>query len=339
MKLEDIPEIFKSDSTELLRKLANTAKKTTDQYIGRAIGLYAPLYISNYCENLCVYCGFHSGNKLARKKLSPEDIEIECLALSKTGIQNILILTGESRTASPVSYIKESASIAKRFFPNVSIEVYPLETEEYRDLYLAGVDGVTLYQETYDRERYAKLHLAGKKKDYDYRINAIERIAESGIRHISMGILLGLSDWRKDIYALYRHLDIIWRKYPGIEYSLSFPRLTKINDDTNSYFNVSDVDMLKIISTARMLFPRVGINLSTRESKSFREKILEYGITKISAGSKTSVGGYGRSEKKSKEMQFQVNDERSLAQIKSMLLRNGFDPVLTDWRGITNERI
>lgn len=339
MKLEDVPEILRSDSKELLEELASAAKKTTEQYFGRTIGLYTPLYISNYCENLCVYCGFHSNNMLIRKKLGPKEIKRECIALAKTGIQNILILTGGSRTQTPVVYIKDSILIAKRYFQNIAIEVYPLETKEYRELYLAGVDGVALYQETYNRERYARLHLEGEKKDYEYRFNAIERIARSGIRHISMGVLLGLSDWRKDIYALFSHLDSIWRKYPGIEYSLSFPRLTKIKDDTNSYVKVSDIDMLKIISVARLLFPRAGINLSTRESASFRERILGFGVTKMSAGSKTSVGGYAAAEKIGKGEQFQVNDKQSLSQVRSMLIKNGFDPVFTDWRGIANERI
>lgn len=339
MKLEDIPEIFKTDSKELLEELASAAKKTTEQYFGRTIGLYAPLYISNYCENLCVYCGFHSGNMLTRKKLGPEEMERECIALSKTGIQDILILTGGSRAQTPVSYIKDSVLIAKRHFPDISIEVYPLQTEEYRDLYLAGVDGVALYQETYNKALYARLHLEGEKKDFGYRFNAIERIAKSGIRHVSMGVLLGLSDWREDVYALFRHLDSIWRKYPGIEYSLSFPRLKKIKGDANSYVKVSDIDMLKIISTARLLFPRTGINLSTRESGSFREKLLGFGVTKMSAGSKTSVGGYAADALAGKGEQFRVNDKQSSSQVRSMLIKNGFDPVFTDWRGIANEQI
>lgn len=264
-------------------------------------------------------------------------MEKECSALSKTGIQNILLLTGESRTASPVSYIKDSVLIAKKYFPNISVEIYPLETEEYRELFLTGVDGVALYQETYNKKRYAELHLEGKKKDYDHRYNAIERIAKSGIRHISMGVLLGLSDWREDIKVLFNHLDYIWKKYPGIEYSLSFPRLLKIGNDPHSYTYVKDIEMLEIITSARIRFPRVGINLSTRETQSFRDKILEYGITMMSAGSSTIVGGYDKSENISGDKQFQVNDERPLSEVKSMLINNGFDPILTDWRRITNE--
>lgn len=334
-KLCDIPDIFKSGSKELLGELASQASETTKQYFGRTIGLYAPIYISNYCDNYCVYCGFNSKNNITRKKLSFEEIEKECLTLKKIGIQNILILTGESRNQSPVSFIKGSVLIAKKYFPNISLEIYPLETEEYKELFLAGVDGIALYQETYNRHRYEELHLEGKKKDYDYRLNAVERIAKSGIRRISMGVLLGLSDWKEDVYALFSHLDDLWRKFPGIEYSLSFPRLLKITNDANLYAKVDDFDMLKIVSAARILFPRVGINLSTRESAYFRDKILSFGITSISAGSSTVVGGYNSIKKN--DGQFETNDKRPLKDIKAMLIENGFDPVITDWRRIPNE--
>jgi 2-iminoacetate synthase len=318
----------------MIEELAFAARDMTIRHFGRIISLYAPLYISNYCDNHCVYCGFHSGRDIPRKKLSSSELEAECRALAGTGIQNILILTGESRIHSPVTYIKESALTAKKYFPNIGLEIYPLETEEYRELYLAGVDGITLYQETYNREVYQKLHVSGEKRNYDYRYDAPFRMAEAGIRHISLGILLGLSDWREDIQHLFSHLKLLWRKYPGIEYSLSFPRLQIVTDDSFKYHKVTDLDMLKIITSARLLFPRVGINLSTRENPAFRDKIIGFGVTRMSAGSSTCVGGYYNS---SDSHQFTVNDRRSLAQIKTMLIDKGYDPVITDWRSITNE--
>jgi len=213
-----------------------------------------------------------------------------------------------------------------------------METEEYRELYRAGVDGVTMFQETYDRKRYEELHLAGPKKDYDYRVNAPERMAAGGIRHIGMGALLGLAEWRIEVSRLFRHVRYLERKYPGVEYTLSFPRIRPVARDDRRYFPVSDLDMVKIVSVGRLLFPRAGINISTRESAEFRDRIVEIGITKMSAGSVTSVGGYAEHGPEERlDGQFEVHDCRSVAEIKAMLKKAGLDPVVTDWRNIVNE--
>jgi 2-iminoacetate synthase len=333
----DLATILHTDSRDLLENLAYASREVSRRYFGYTISLYAPLYISNYCENDCTYCGFQAHADIARKKLTLDDIKDECLTLYEKGIRSILILTGESRKHSPVSYIREAVVIAKSFFPNIALEVYPLETEEYHDLFVSGVDGVTLYQETYNRHRYAEVHPAGRKRDYDYRYNAPERMAKAGIRHISLGVLLGLSDWREDVPSLFDHLRRLEKKYPGVEYSLSFPRLQKIPHDDHQYFKISDADMLKLICTARLLFPRVGINLSTRESAAFRDRVFEFGVTRMSAGSSTKVGGYIHQEIDERNGQFHVNDTRSLDEIKTMLAGRGFDPVITDWRNISNE--
>ncbi len=336
--LHDLGRIFSSDDKGLLEELAAAAREATRQYFGRAIGLYAPLYISNYCRNRCAYCGFQAAIHIPRKKLSLAEIEEECRALAGRGIRSCLILTGESRYHSPPSYIREAITIAGRHFAGVSLEVYPLETEEYHELYLAGADGVTLFQETYDRARYAELHLAGPKRNYDYRVAAPERMAKAGIRQISMGALLGLADWHKDVSALFSHLRYLERTYPGVEYTLSFPRIRPVEGDERRYFDVTDRDMVKIMCVARLLFPRVGINISTRESAEFRDQVIQFGVTKMSAGSLTTVGGYSDPNAEvPREGQFQVHDQRSLAQIKAMLESKGFDPVITDWRNIVNQ--
>lgn len=314
-----------------LEELAQQAQALTRQYFGKAIGLYAPLYLANYCENACVYCGFHAGIKIPRLKLTPEQIDQECQAIAKTGIQNILLLTGESRTHTPPEYLRTAIEIAKKYFPNISLEVYPLETPEYQMLFQAGADGVTIYQETYDRTRYAELHPMGKKRDYDYRYNTPARIAAAGIRHISIGPLLGLADWHTDIPAVFAHMRSLEKAYPGVEYSFSFPRIQKINE--YNYQLVSDADMVRIMCIARILFPRIGINLSTRESAKFRDNVVPLVVTRMSAGSLTTVGGYTK-KNQNNAPQFSVNDERSLAEIKAMLVAKGFDPVLTDWRRI-----
>lgn len=304
-----------------LELLVNEAEKITRQYFGKTIGLYAPLYISNYCENECLYCGFNAAHKINRKKLSATEIELECQTLQKTGIQNILILTGESRKNSPVEYIKEAVLIAKKYFPYIALEVYPLETAEYQELALAGVDGVTLYQETYDREIYQKIHLSGKKIDYDYRRQTPERIAQAGIRNINLGVLLGLADWQQDTAALFEHLEYLLKKYPGVEYGLSFPRMQGWPGCNFKYQAVSDPDLVKIIAQARVRFPRIDINLSTRESAQFRDNILNLGITRMSAGSLTTVGGYAKPDDSGE--QFEVNDDRSLQYFLDSLF--GFD--------------
>jgi 2-iminoacetate synthase len=335
---DEVGDIFRSEEKGLLETLARSAQEVTRQYFGRAVALYAPLYLSNFCGNKCAYCGFQASRHVERKKLSSGEIEKECAALAATGIRSCLLLTGESRFHSPPSYIKEAITIAGKYFANIGIEVYALETGEYRELYRAGADGVTLFQETYDRARYDEVHLAGPKKNYDYRVNAPERIAQAGFRQISMGVLLGLADWRRDVVSLFEHLRHMERKYPGVEYTLSFPRLRPVADDKRAYVEVSDRDMVKIMCVARLLFPRAGINLSTRETAEFRDHAVELGVTKISAGSLTSVGGYGDPKREAhRDGQFEVHDARSLAEIKSMLLRHGFDPVVTDWRNIVNE--
>ena len=337
LRFEDLKYIFHTEDRRLLEDLARAAQALTRQTFGRAISLYAPLYLSNYCENRCAYCGFQAGmGQVARSKLTCVQIDRECKALAATGFRSILLLTGESRFHSPPSYIKEAVTVAGRYFPNVALEVYPLETEEYRELYLAGADGVTLFQETYDRRRYDELHPAGPKKVFDYRYRAPERIALAGFRHISMGALLGLADWREEVPRFFRHVRDMEKAYPGVEYTLSFPRLRPVANDNRSYHEVTDRDMVKIVCAGRLLFPRAGINLSTREDPEFRDRIIDFGITKMSAGSLTSVGGYADHGQGVQDGQFEVHDRRNFAEIKAMLVRKGYDPVVTDWRNIAN---
>jgi 2-iminoacetate synthase len=319
-----------------LEELAQKAARLTRQYFGRAIPLYTPLYLSNYCTSHCIYCGFHSHNKIKRAKLDPAEIDMEMRSISITGIQNILLLTGESPKATPLSYLKEAVELAKRYFQGISLEVYPMAEEEYREVFLTGADGITIYQETYDRARYAKVHLAGQKKDYDFRRGAPERIARSGLRQISLGILLGLGPLAEDLAALYEHLRELESKYPGVEYSLSFPRLRPIKHQTFAADTVSDMEFVKILCLTRVLFPRVGINLSTRETAEFRNQALNLSVTRISAGSRTTVGGYAPSDEEG-DPQFDIHDERSTADMVQYLRTHNFDPVFTDWRRIDNQ--
>ncbi|MBF0121984.1 MAG: 2-iminoacetate synthase ThiH, partial [Candidatus Omnitrophica bacterium] len=304
------------------------------QYFGRAIGLYTPLYLSNFCSSQCIYCGFNTHQKIKRVQLTPPEINSEMRAIAKTGVQNILLLTGESPDITPVTYLTEAIIIAKRYFQGISLEVFPMNEEDYRTLYNAGADGVTIYQETYDRTRYSKVHLAGEKRNYDFRRSAPERIARAGFRQISLGVLQGLGPLAEDLAALYTHLRALEKEFPGVEYSLSFPRLRTIKAKEFTTSPVDDITFVKILCLTRILFPRVGINLSTRESAEFRNNALELSVTRISIGSRTTVGGYA--EEASNDPQFDMADTRSAAEMIQYLKNHNFDPVFTDWRRIEN---
>jgi len=319
-----------------LETLAARAVDLTTQYFGKTISIYAPLYLSNYCDNECVYCGFNCKADIPRMQLSEKEIEQECQRLQRVGIQSVLLLTGESRSSTPPEYIESAVRIATRYFPHVALEIYPLETSEYACLFQAGADGVTLYQETYDRDRYAQLHRRGKKRNYDYRYEAPKRLSSVGFHHVSLGVLLGLADWKRDVIALYEHLRYLEHHYPGVEFNLSFPRLQRLTDAEFETFHVSDLEMVKILCVTRILFSRTGINLSTREDPHFRNHILGLGVTRISAGSSTKVGGYATHRDESSPGQFPINDERTVPEIVSLIKSKGFDPIFTDWRHFSN---
>lgn len=330
-----IQNLLENQDSQQLERLAQAARKTTRQYFGRAIGLYTPLYLSNYCSSHCVYCGFHSHHPIKRVKLSAEETDREMSAIAGTGIQNILLLTGESPQATPLDYLKNAVKLARKYFQGISLEIYPLDEAGYRELYLEGAEGITIYQETYDRSRYGEVHLAGQKTDYDFRRNAPARIARGGMRQISLGILLGLGPLAEDLYALYNHLREMEQAFPGIEYSLSFPRLRTINSQNFAGTAIDDTTMIKILCLTRLLFPRTGINLSTRESAEFRNHALEIAVSRISVGSRTTVGGYLESSRENAP-QFDIADERDAKETLGYLRNHGFDPVFTDWRRIAN---
>jgi 2-iminoacetate synthase len=336
ISLDNIKNILADQNPQETESLAQKAAALTRQHFGRTITLYAPLYLSNYCSSHCTYCGFHSHHRIQRMKLTPQQIHREMHHVARTGIENILLLTGESYQATPLSYLKEAVVIAKQYFTSISLEVHPMTMAEYRDLYQTGVDGITVYQETYDRVRYSEVHISGKKSDYDFRYATPQRAAEAGIRYISLGILLGLSNPAEDLYALYQHLYHLERHYPGVEYSLSFPRLRTIKGREFAVCDVDDLTYIKILCLSRLLFPRVGINLSTREHPQLRDHALEIGVTRISAGSNTAVGGYSIKSPEDQDPQFDIEDHRSVTEIISMLKSRNFDPVFTDWRPIGN---
>lgn len=335
--LNQIDSILRNQDPAFLESLARKAADITRQQFGRTIVLYSPLYLSNFCSSHCTYCGFKSVNRIRRFKLTTEQMHTEMRFVADQGIENILLLTGESYQVTPVAYLKEAVAVAKQYFPSIHLEVHPMDTEEYRELFQEGVDGVTVYQETYDQARYKDVHVSGTKADYHFRYGTPERAAKGGIRTLAMGILLGLADnTARDLFDLYEHLRFMEKNYPGVEYSLSFPRFQPIKgiDFTNN--TIDDKTFIKVISLTRVLFPRVSLNLSTREKPALRDRVLEIGITRMSAGSNTSVGGYTQLKPEEQDPQFDIEDSRSVREIIQLLKQKNFDPVLTDWRRIKN---
>ncbi len=312
-----------------LETMAQQAHRLTVQQFGHTILLYTPLYLANFCVNQCVYCGFHAHNKIERKKLSLEQVRAEAEAIAATGLKHILILTGESRYHSSVDYIKECVQTLKEKFTSISIEVYPLATEEYAELVTAGVDGMTIYQETYHEQTYAELHPAGPKRDYRYRLDAPERACQSGIRAVNIGALLGLSDWRSEAFLTGVHADYLQRKYLDVEISMSPPRMRPHVGGFPPKVVVSDKNLVQYVLAFRLFMPRSGITLSTRESAVFRNKMVKLGVTKMSAGSCTAVGGHSE---EASVGQFEISDERSVAEMAAMLYSQNYQPVYKDWQ-------
>lgn len=318
-----------------LENLAQRARETTLNNFGRTIQLYTPMYLSNYCDNACLYCGFNVNNKIDRKVLVPEEVEKEAGFISSTGIRHILILTGESREMSPTGYIKDCIKILKKHFSSISIEVYPLAEDEYRELIAAGVDGLTIYQEAYDESVYSKMHPDGPKSDYRFRLGAPERGARAGMRNVNIGVLLGLAPWREEVLCLGLHARYLQDKFPDVEIGVSLPRIRPQVSGFKAGYEVSDKNLVQIILALRLFLPRLGIALSTRERPELRENLIPLGITRMSAGSTTRVGGHTTGHKDDDyAFQFEISDPRSVEEIKAMLGEKGYQPVLKDWMHI-----
>lgn len=315
-----------------LESMAQRAHTLTRHYFGNTIQLYAPMYLSNYCDNSCLYCGFNLNNNISRRKLTLEELEKEAQFISSSGLKHILILTGESRTQSPVNYIQDCVKVLKKYFTSISIEVYPLTESEYAQLVGQGVDGLTIYQEVYDEKLYAKMHVLGPKSNYKFRLDAPERGAREKMRSVSIGALLGLGDWRREALFLGLHAKYLQDNFPDVEIGVSVPRIQPQVSDFKAIRQVSDKNIVQIILALRIFLPRLGITISTRESCAFRENILPLGVTRMSAGSVTSVGGYALyKEENDCSGQFEIQDQRSVEKVKVMLEDKGYQPVFKDW--------
>ncbi len=336
--VEDFMVLLSPAAEPFLERMAERARLETSRHFGNTVYLFTPLYIANYCENYCVYCGFNCYNHINRMKLNKEQIEREMQIISESGMEEILILTGESRTQSSIEYIGEACKLARRYFRMVGLEIYPVNTEEYRYLHECGADYVTVFQETYDTERYEQLHLLGHKRIYPYRFDAQERAILGGMRGVACSALLGLSDFRKDALASALHVYYLQRKYPHAEMSLSCPRLRPIiNNDRINPLDVHETQLCQIICAYRIFLPYVGITVSSRESESFRNGIVKIAATKVSAGVSTGIGDH-ESKYTGKEQdsvqgdeQFEINDSRSFKAMYNDITDEGLQPVLNDY--------
>ena len=330
LKPDDFGVILSPAALPFLEELAKKAVTETRKHFGNNVCLFTPLYISNYCENHCVYCGFNCKNKIRRGKLSFAEMEEELKAIAETGLKELLILTGESRHQSGVGYIGEAIKLAANYFTNIGIEIYPLNSDEYAYLHDCGADFVSVYQETYNIDKYEQVHLSGSKRIFPYRFYSQERAIQGGMRGVAFGALLGLDDFRKDAFATGLHAFLMQQKYPHAEIAFSTPRLRPfINNADNNPNDVHEKQLLQVMIAFRLLMPYAGITISTRERAGFRDNVIGMVATKISAGVSVGVGGHKLEEKA--DEQFEISDPRSVPEVHRMILSKGLQPVYTDY--------
>ena len=337
--IEDLKALLSPAAEAFLEPMAERARLETSRHFGNTVYLFTPLYIANYCANYCVYCGFNCYNHIQRMKLSMEQIEHEMKVIADSGMEEILILTGESRSKSDVVYIGEACKLARKYFRMVGLEIYPVNTDEYRYLHECGADYVTVFQETYDADKYEQLHLLGHKRVWPYRFDAQERALRAGMRGVAFSALLGLSDFRKDALASALHVYYLQRKYPHAEMSLSCPRLRPIvNNENINPMDVHERQLCQVLCAYRIFLPYVGITVSSRESAQFRDGIVRIAATKVSAGVSTGIGDheqkYGGKEQEGSEAgdeQFAIDDGRSLERMYRDIAEEGLQPVLNDY--------
>ena len=326
----DLLNLLSGQALSFLEEMARKAKGITHQYFGRTIGLYAPMYISDYCSNHCTYCGFNAAMDFKRTRLSLAEIEQEAKAISDAGIRHILILTGEAPAKTPMPYLEKAVGVLKKYFSSIALEMFPMDEEMYRVLKKAGADSLTVYQEVYDQRIYKEVHPKGKKSDYHYRLLTPERGARAGFRAVNIGTLFGLGEPMSEAFMACLHARYLEQEFQDVEVSLSLPRMTKARGGIEPKNILTDMGFVQVMLAWRLFMPRIGINISTRESAFFRDKLIHLGATRYSAGSKTDVGGYALKPNDA-TAQFEVTDTRSVKEISDMIRQSGYQPVFKDW--------
>ncbi len=335
--IEDFKALLSPAAMPFLEDMAKRAKSETSKHFGNTVYMFTPLYIANFCENYCIYCGFNCYNDINRKKLNMDEIEHEMKVIADSGIEEILMLTGESRSMSSIEYIGDACKLARRYFRNVGLEIYPVNSDEYRYLHECGADYVTVFQETYDPVKYETLHLMGHKRVFPYRFEAQERAIMGGMRGVGISALLGLADFRKDALATALHAYYLQRKYPHVEYSLSCPRLRPIiNNEKINPLDVHEKELCQVLCAYRIFLPYIGITVSSREQKHFRDGIVKIAATKVSAGVSTGIGDHeskynGLEDEDAGDEQFEISDARSFDEMYGDMSSEGLQPVLNDY--------
>lgn len=327
--LEDFKALISPAAMPYLEQMAQLSHQLTLQRFGNTMQLFAPMYLSNECQNICTYCGFSLDNKIKRKTLNDIEIAREVKAIKAMGFDHVLLVTGEANQTVGVDYLEHAIQRIRPHFANVSMEVQPLDQADYERLIPSGLHAVLVYQETYHEADYKKHHPKGKKSNFQYRLETPDRLGRAGIHKMGLGTLIGLEDWRVDSFFTAMHLDYLERTYWQTKYSLSFPRLRPFSGGLEPKVAMNDKELVQLICAYRILNQEVELSLSTRETNIFRNHAIKLGITTMSAGSKTNPGGYAV-EPQSLE-QFEISDERSPAAIQEMLRSHGYEPVWKDW--------
>lgn len=329
LSIENLKALLSSAAEDFIEELAFKSAKTKQKYFGNSISLFTPLYLSNYCNSKCVYCGFQKGNKIARAKLGEDEIHEEMQAIAKTGLQEILMLTGEGREFASVEYIAKACKIARQYFKIVGVEIYPMNEDEYKILHENGCDYVTIFQETYNPLKYSKIHLGGEKRIFPYRFNGQERALRAGMRGVAFAALLGIDDFRKDALATALHAYFLQKAYPHAEISISVPRLRPIINNAKIHpKDVSEKRLLQVLCAYRLFLPFAGITISSRERVGFRDEVVKLGATKMSAGVSVGIGEH-KGEKKG-DGQFEISDDRGVDEILAMLKNSNLQAVMSD---------
>lgn len=328
--IEDFKALLSLAALNCLEEIAAAAQRERTRYFGNSVNIFTPLYLANYCENYCIYCGFNCHNKIQRAKLTAEQMEQEMQNIAATGMQEILLLTGESRRMSDIDYIGAACKMAAKYFKVVGLEIYPVNSDEYRYLHQCGADYVTVFQETYNSDKYEKLHLAGHKRIFPYRFYAQERALRGGMRGVGFAALLGLDDFRSDALATGLHAYLLQRKYPHAEISISCPRLRPIiNNDKIEPLDVHERQLLQIVCAYRLFLPFASIVVSSRECARVRDNLMQLAANKISAGVSTGIGSHGKEHLG--DEQFEIDDARSLEEIHAALQKRGLQPVMAEY--------
>lgn len=330
--LEDFKALVSPAASAYLEPMANLSRELTRKRFGNTIQMYVPLYLSNECTNICTYCGFSLDNKVVRRTLTSKEILTEVEVIKGMGYDHVLLVTGEANQTVHTEYFKKVLELIRPHFAQVSMEVQPLDQQEYEELIPRGLHSVLIYQETYHREDYRKHHPKGKKSNFNYRLETPDRLGRAGIHKMGLGVLIGLEDWRTDSFFTALHLHYLERTYWQTRYSLSFPRLRPFSGGLEPKVEMTDRELVQLICAYRIMNGEVEISLSTRESEKFRDHCIQLGVTSISAGSKTNPGGYAVAPESLE--QFEISDERSPANIADMIRRSGYEPVWKDWDNV-----